>query len=453
MRGKNQGKSKRLVALAQPTPSCELVRNIGLLGKSTGTWSDAMAIRNKMLAMVASCALFVSLCAHSAHQPAPFLVDWQNRVNTVVVMLDFADPALDALLPNLPTPLPQPTGEQAVLDAVNAHDPVAADFFQDPSAARYLLTDDRRSPEERALLSPDDPLERLHRYLVLTYPSVEAAVLAASSVAVHLGVVFAGVDSYMGFPEDPPLPQAYQTFSRHLYQSIPCSTGDALSVQVDLATRTITVDFPVSDQQPCPDATTQFMTIGGVPGGQYRVSVRSRGTNGVREESVQDLIVATVPSPQQVHAFYNDTIKHYFITAGAAEHAALLAGGGGGGWQIVDAGFKAWPADSPAPEAAQPVCRFYSTVVNSHFYTAGPGECELLKRPDSGWVYEGIAFRALVPTKGSCPAGTMPVWRLYNNRFAESDSNHRFVVSADTYRHMIANGWIGEGVAFCSPEF
>ena len=45
-----------------------------------------------------------------------------------------------------------------------------------------------------------------------------------------------------------------------------------------------------------------------------------------------------------------------------------------------------------------------------------------------------------------------PVWRLYNDRFAQADSNHRFVASPDTYRHMIANGWIGEGVAFCSPE-
>ena len=67
-------------------------------------------------------------------------------------------------------------------------------------------------------------------------------------------------------------------------------------------------------------------------------------------------------------------------------------------------------------------------------------------------TYEGIAFRALVPTQGSCYPGTVPVWRLYNDRFAQADSNHRFVTSADTYRHMIANGRIGEGVAFCSPE-
>jgi serine protease len=67
------------------------------------------------------------------------------------------------------------------------------------------------------------------------------------------------------------------------------------------------------------------------------------------------------------------------------------------------------------------------------------------------WQYEGIAFQALLPVVGACPAGTDPVWRLYNNRFAEMDSNHRFVASSETYRTMIADGWQGEGVAFCSP--
>lgn len=113
--------------------------------------------------------------------------------------------------------------------------------------------------------------------------------------------------------------------------------------------------------------------------------------------------------------------------------------------------FYARSADGPAPAAAKPVCRFYSATANSHFYTAGAGECEYLKRPDSGWAYEGIVFRILVPTKGVCYPGTRSVFRLYNDRAAQNDANHRFVTSADTYRHMIANGWVGEGVVFCEP--
>ena len=98
-----------------------------------------------------------------------------------------------------------------------------------------------------------------------------------------------------------------------------------------------------------------------------------------------------------------------------------------------------------------PVCRFYSSLVNSHFYTGDEEECAILQVEDHGWEYEGIAFQALLPANGACPAGTDPVWRLFNNRVAEMDSNHRFVASSETYRAMMADGWVGEGVAFCSP--
>ncbi len=203
-------------------------------------------------------------------------------------------------------------------------------------------------------------------------------------------------------------------------------------------------------------AVEKTASIEGLPSGTYSVGLSEYLTPGgdYLEDSTPralgSVTVAPAPATVRVFAFYNLSIGHYFITAGTAEKDSLVSSGAGG-WSMVDAGFRAWPAAGPAPTAAKPVCRFYSAAVNSHFYTAGPNECELLKQPGSGWTYEGIAFRALVPTKGSCYPGTTPVWRLYNDRFAQSDSNHRFVTSADTYRHMIANGWVGEGVAFCSP--
>lgn len=97
------------------------------------------------------------------------------------------------------------------------------------------------------------------------------------------------------------------------------------------------------------------------------------------------------------------------------------------------------------------MCRFYSALVNSHPCTADSAECEHLMQPASGWIYEGVVFRALMPKNDSCPTGSQPVWRLYNDRAAQQDSNHRFVVSGETYRSMMSNGWIGEGVGFCSP--
>src|SRR5690606_25862465 len=98
-----------------------------------------------------------------------------------------------------------------------------------------------------------------------------------------------------------------------------------------------------------------------------------------------------------------------------------------------------------------PVCRFYSYLVNSHFYTGDPDECGMLRDNDLGWTYEGIAFQALLPIDGACLPGTAPVRRMYNNRADELDSNHRFTTSRETYRNMVPEGWLAEGIAFCSP--
>ena len=252
----------------------------------------------------------------------------------------------------------------------------------------------------------------------------------------------------------PAAPEAYQPFT--LDQYFECTTiGDPDVIRVDVSpdTHSIHLDADVPDS--CfttPPAFRKVANVPGLPGGTYSIWARVSYVDPVEPPEIGSVVVSPAPPAQPVFAFYNEGIRHYFITAGAAEKDSLLSGGSGGGWYLVDEGFNAWPADGPAPVAAKPVCRFYSAAVNSHFYTAGPNECELLKQPSSGWTYEGIAFRALVPTQGSCYPGTTPVWRLYNDRFAQADSNHRFVTSADTYRHMIANGWIGEGVAFCSPE-
>ncbi|HEX4881686.1 MAG TPA: hypothetical protein VFV18_05025 [Porticoccaceae bacterium] len=249
------------------------------------------------------------------------------------------------------------------------------------------------------------------------------------------------------FTVSPEMPEAYQPFVVTLIVLCGGQDSNPASVAVDMSAGAIVMVAAQKDFTCPPDQ--KIANLAGLPGGTYSIE-RKDAPNGGVDQVYGSLTVAPAPPTQPVFAFYNGDIGHYFITAGTAEKDSLL-GGGGGGWAIVDAGFNAWPAAGPAPAAAKPVCRFYSAAVNSHFYTAGPNECELLKQPGSGWIYEGIAFRALVPTKGSCYPGTTPVWRLYNDRFAQSDSNHRFVTSVDTYRHMIAKGWIGEGVAFCSP--
>lgn len=211
--------------------------------------------------------------------------------------------------------------------------------------------------------------------------------------------------------------------------------------------KNIGAHFPVEPPTPPLEVAVQ-----GLPPGNYTlktVEMPDVAYGGETRIPDWELVIPESPPTQPAYAFFHEGIKHYFVTASYDE--ALHIASQDEGWKIVDFGFNVWPAEGPAPSAAVPVCRFYSYEVNSHFYTADALECEELQETQTSWQYEGIAFQALLPVANACPAGTDPVWRLYNNRYVEKDSNHRFVASSETYRTMIADGWIGEGVAFCSP--
>ena len=105
-----------------------------------------------------------------------------------------------------------------------------------------------------------------------------------------------------------------------------------------------------------------------------------------------------------------------------------------------------------------PVCRFYGSTAlgpngqrlgpNSHFYTADPNECTAVK-DDVGWIYEGIVFYVVPTSLGSCPAPLVAVHRLYNGRFAENDSNHRYTIDPAIVAQMANAGWSPEGIVFC----
>ena len=64
--------------------------------------------------------------------------------------------------------------------------------------------------------------------------------------------------------------------------------------------------------------------------------------------------------------------------------------------------------------------------------------------------HEGAGRRAAI-----APAGTIPVYRLFNNGMGGTP-NHRYTISADLRDEMIAEGWTPEGygigVEFCAPQ-
>ncbi|MCK9469253.1 MAG: hypothetical protein M0Q49_07535 [Porticoccaceae bacterium] len=257
----------------------------------------------------------------------------------------------------------------------------------------------------------------------------------------------------MAFVTTPNEPEPYEPFTievsvSHLWPPHDYIFVDVVDNVILIGYKNIGPHFTIEPPTPPLEVAVQ-----GLPPGTYTVKVMEMalvdGSGGREWVFAEEIVIPDTPPTQPVYSFFHEGIRHYFVTASYDEAAHIQTVDEG--WKIVDFGFNVWPAEGSAPDAAVPVCRFYSRDVNSHFYTADATECEELQEIQTSWQYEDIAFQALLPVANACPAGTDPVWRLYNNRHAEKDSNHRFVASSETYRTMIADGWIGEGVAFCSP--
>jgi hypothetical protein len=150
--------------------------------------------------------------------------------------------------------------------------------------------------------------------------------------------------------------------------------------------------------------------------------------------------------------FHNGLLDHYFVTADPHEAAAIDAGAAGPGWSRTGQTFK-----SGGPNR---VCRFYGSPEidpvtqkrrgpNSHFYTIEVAECGAVKT-DAGWKFESHDFNGWPMMQSACPQGTQAIKRVYNKRFAQNDSNHRYVSTEALYQLMLAQGWAGEGTVYCA---
>ena len=155
--------------------------------------------------------------------------------------------------------------------------------------------------------------------------------------------------------------------------------------------------------------------------------------------------------------YYHQALDHYFITASASD-ISLLDGGAFPGWARTGESFHAYPTQSLA--TLSPVCRFFIPPQHgdSHFFSAANADCAFLlmaaanpaSYPNfSGYIEEyAAAFYVELPdATGACPAGTVPVFRLWNQRF---DSNHRYTTNAAIVAQMQARNYVLEGSA---PNF
>ncbi len=265
------------------------------------------------------------------------------------------------------------------------------------------------------------------------------------------------------------VPRAPQAFAPTEVMVRSAAYFDPASMKASVSGNVVRVDFdyrsdaPAMGQTPAGMTTFAAVRIPSLAPGNYRVEGWGRPTSGGVHERFftrEFSVASTVP----VVEYYSDALDHYFMAAGPDE-IALLDRGVQGDWKRTGQHLNAWYRQSDAPPSAAPVCRFYARGPNSHFYTASRQECDYLKaleqqqradanargQPFLGWAYEAIAFWAVMPQNGQCPGGMLPVYRAYNNRAGQADSNHRFTSNPAQHAAM-AVGWIDEGAQLCSAS-
>ncbi len=151
--------------------------------------------------------------------------------------------------------------------------------------------------------------------------------------------------------------------------------------------------------------------------------------------------------------YFNPTLDHYFITWTVDEIANLDAGTTSPRWIRTGKSFKAF---ATTQSGTSRVCRFYipPALGNSHFFGRGATECDATRVAHPDFVLEAPDYMQLfVPDGGECPAGSKPLYRVFNNRAA---TNHRYTSERAVRDAMVGTGWIAEGdgadvVTMCTP--
>jgi len=154
-----------------------------------------------------------------------------------------------------------------------------------------------------------------------------------------------------------------------------------------------------------------------------------------------------------VDEFRNDKFNRYFLTSRSVDKNIIDSGIAGPGWSRTGYAFKGYtiPAAGELRPATQaPVCRFFFPAILTHFFSTEAADCNLVRT--LGTIDEGIDFWANRANTTECPPGTQAVMRLYNNRWQQNDSNHRYTTSRYEAGVLVSDrGWINEGVVMCTP--
>jgi len=169
--------------------------------------------------------------------------------------------------------------------------------------------------------------------------------------------------------------------------------------------------------------------------------------------------VVAGPPTVTVVEYHHAAFDHYFITPVIDEIAKLDAHAPPfQDWSRTGFSFKAY-VNATAPAGSNAICRFFNdhfAPKSSHFYAGHGFGCEDTLRlfPDWGLEDDKLFNMMLPDASGACPAGTIPVYRLYNQGMGGAP-NHRFVTSLAERQKMLDLQYVPEGngigVGMCAP--
>lgn len=284
-----------------------------------------------------------------------------------------------------------------------------------------------------------------------------------SSNTIAIGYVF-GSEEYNEFVGSP-----FNDVMAIFVNGVNCANVGGLPVSVNTINAGINAELFVDNALSVRDTELDGLTrplecVAAVnPGGPNRVRIALADTTDGIYDAAVFLQAGGVRSPgsgapttsvlTKVVEYYHAAFDHYFITA-SVDEIGKLDNGTFVGWARTGQAFNVFVTGTPGTSS---VCRFFSTSFapkSSHFYTPFAPECTSVKA-NPNWQFEDTVFNMALPdAAGTCPAGTRPLYRVYNDGMSGAP-NHRYTTDRDEFDLMRELGWkpegAGIGVIACVP--
>jgi hypothetical protein len=205
--------------------------------------------------------------------------------------------------------------------------------------------------------------------------------------------------------------------------------GNTFFVNAEVQQRTVAT--------PVIESVSHDYDLGVLPEGNYVFTFNAWG------EPVESQGFATGDLLQPVYRFWSPAYARHFYTLDEAERGKVL-NDYADIWIPEGVAYYAFANDAEADTS--PVYRFWSDSLRSHFYTLSQSERDkLINDPVHLWTYEGIAFYAYAGDRS--PVGTNPVYRFWSGELG----SHFFTASDAEMNKLMSLAprmWAFEGFAW-----